>query len=185
MECQNTLFVGRTFLFPEGAKTHIGVTAQLVLDGGGNRRRKRSVDPADDMAFHQRYEFNPDTSHRTQTWTWPTASGITEAQANQICKDTIINSNAHDFCHDKFGDAIYDSVSSCVADILVREKLKVFSFNVLIVQAHTETQSFESSHFTWPQNEKRSKTFSICTILKDLHNLKPCYLNWNDLCRNH
>ncbi len=140
-------------LFPEGPNNFIGIIPNLVINGGvnnpalngGNRRRKRSVDPADDMAVHQRYAYNPDTSDRTQTWTWPTASGITEAEANQICKDTIINSNAHHFCHDKFGDVIY-SVGSCVADILVREK-SILTVSHTHKQKHSAPFEFNKTSF--------------------------------------
>ncbi len=63
----------------------------------GPRRRRRSVDPADDVAMHVPYIFNPDTSDRPLNPTWPTPSGVTEAEATQLCKDAIIASPGHDF----------------------------------------------------------------------------------------
>ena len=84
------------------------------------RRRKRSVTAADDLEVHRPYVFNPDTSIRTHTETWPTPSGITEAQANQICRDAATGANAHDLCFNLFGDEIYSGVPGCVEDIKVR-----------------------------------------------------------------
>ncbi len=83
------------------------------------RRRQRSVNPADDIAPHRPYPFNPDTSDRPLNPTWPTPSGVTEAEATQLCKDAIIATPGHDFCHNLFGDEIYRSVPSCVIDIMV------------------------------------------------------------------
>ena len=54
------------------------------------------------------------------TETWPTPSGITEAQANQICRDAATGANAHGLCHNLFGDDIYIGVAPCVDDIMVQ-----------------------------------------------------------------
>ncbi len=85
-----------------------------------NGRKKRSVTAADDLEVHRPYIFNPDTSIRPMTETWPTPSGITEAQANQICRDAATGANAHGLCHNLFGDDIYIGVAPCVDDIMVQ-----------------------------------------------------------------
>ena len=85
------------------------------------------------------------TTQTHQTGPRPGHGQLPVAQANQICKDTMVNSNAHDFCHDKFGDVIY-SVGSCVADILVREK-SILTVSHTHKQKHSAPFEFNKTSF--------------------------------------
>lgn len=83
----------------------------VIKENAARSRRKRSNG-------NGRYLFDPDETVHAEL-TWPTNSGTTESEANQICRDAIMNSPAFQKCYDLFGDLIFHPVKSCVEDIKV------------------------------------------------------------------
>lgn len=105
-----------------------GATNEVPPDDG----TEDEEDVIDAVMRNARRHASYRKTRTTRNLSWPTPNNVTEEVATQKCREAIINSPAYQRCHELFGEAIFDPVVACVADIKVRrQNVKMFQLKNL------------------------------------------------------
>lgn len=113
---------------------------------------------------------------------WPTPSGLTEADALDLCLETVVNSSIGRACKTLLGQRIEDVVHMCVKDLQLKDDLSWAKAGLALLENECEKRVFEEVDDHTKENEGLIEDLLLALKCPNLCSRKGQCVEWGCAC---